>query len=99
MPKRFRNIRSKALNTRAAIAVAALSANARAQVATLDKGHSILVNNGLQIWGLDTGASSFDYGALSNANFNGVVWSWGVDNAPHPKLQTLTAGQKWAKWV
>src|SRR5205823_8804543 len=80
-------------------AVLAGAASARAQIATLDKGHSILVNNGLQIWGLDTGASSFNYGNLANANFNGVVWSWNVDNAPHPKLQTLSAGQKWGKWV
>src|SRR2546429_1323714 len=75
-------------------AVLAGAASARAQIATLDKGHSILVNNGLQIWGLDTGASSFNYGNLANANFNGVVWSWNVDNAPHPKLTSLTAGPK-----
>src|SRR4029079_5723524 len=32
------------------------------------------------------------------ANFNGVIWSWGVDDSPHPKLNTLTSGQKWGKW-
>src|SRR3954463_3881669 len=70
-----------------------------AQIATLDKGHQLLVDNGLQIWGLDQCAGcSFNYNGLANANFNGVVWSWNVDNAPHPKLTSLSSGQKWGKW-
>src|SRR5688572_5466689 len=80
---------------------AALSAAspALAQVATLGKGHNLLVNNGLQIWGLDTGASGFNYANLTNANFNGVLWSWGVDPAPHPKLDLVPVGSKWGKWT
>jgi autotransporter-associated beta strand protein len=70
-----------------------------AQIVALDKGHQLLVNNGLQIWGLDQGAGGFNYSNLSNANFNGVIWSWNVDNSPHPKLSSLSSGQKWGKWV
>src|SRR3954463_10228636 len=72
---------------------------ARAQLATLDKGHQLLVNNGLQLWGLDQGASGFNYNNLTNANLNGVIGSWGVDNSPPPKLSSLSAGQKWGKWA
>ena len=71
-----------------------------AQIASLDKGHQLLVNNGLQIWGLDQcSGCTFNYNGLANANFNGVIWSWGVDDAPHPKLNSLASGQKWGKWV
>jgi autotransporter-associated beta strand protein len=84
-----------------ALAVAAATAAslgvgkfAHAQVATIGKGHQILVNNGLQIWGCDTGASSFTYSSLTNANMNGVMWSFGTANAG-----ALSAGQKWGKWV
>src|SRR3979409_651459 len=70
-----------------------------AQIAALDKGHQLLVNNGLQIWGLDQGASAFNYNNLSNANFNGRIWRWNVDNAPHAKPTSLSSGQKWGKWV
>jgi autotransporter-associated beta strand protein len=84
------------------LAVGALVASgpfACAQIATLDKGHQLLVNNGLQIWGLDQCAGcTFNYNGLANANFNGVMWSWGVDDAPHPKLNSLANGQKWGKW-
>lgn len=72
----------------------ALAPNACAQLATLDKGHQLLVNSGLQIWGCDTGASSFTYTNLTNANMNGVMWSHQQSN---PAL--LTPGQKWGKWV
>lgn len=83
----------------AGILVAANAPMACAQIATLDKGHQILVNNGLQIWGLDQGASGFNYNNLANANFNGVMWSFGLDPSPHPKLSSLSTGQKWGKWM
>lgn len=67
---------------------------AQAQIATLDKGHQLLVNSGLQIWGCDTGASSFNYSNLTGANMNAVMWSHGQS-----KPQVLAAGQKWGKWV
>ena len=71
------------------------AAPAQAQVATLGKGYQYFLNNGLQIWGLDQGASTFDYNGLTGANFNGVMWSYGQDY----KAANLTAGQKWGKWV
>src|SRR5205809_3683065 len=83
----------------AASIVVAITSIACAQIAAIGKGHQLLVNNGLQIWGLDQGASGFNYNNLSNANFNGVIWSWNVDNSPHPKLMSLSSGQKWGKWV
>jgi autotransporter-associated beta strand protein len=82
-----------------AVAGAALAAawpmGALAQVATLGKGQAYFVNNGLQIWGLDQGASTFNYNNLAGANFNGVMWSYGQAG----KVSQLTAGQRWGKWV
>src|SRR5438046_8948513 len=40
------------------------------QLASLDKGHQVLVNSGLQVWGLDTGGSPFGYSALTGMNMN-----------------------------
>lgn len=74
--------------------VAVMAPLAGAQITTLDKGHQLLVNSGLQIWGCDTGASSFTYGNLTNANFNAVMWSHG-----QAKANLLSTGQKWGKWV
>jgi autotransporter-associated beta strand protein len=79
----------------AAAAALAMPADLHAQVATLGKGHSYFVNNGLQIWGLDQGAAVFNYNNLAGANFNGVMWSW---EQAH-KVSLLTPGQKWGKWT
>src|SRR6476659_5331904 len=89
--RHIKRVRSLAL----AGAVLAGAATAQAQIATLDKGHSFFVNNGLQIWGLDQGSPAFNYNGLANANFTGVVWSYGQAG----KVSQLTAGQKWGKWV
>src|SRR2546421_66851 len=64
---------------RTAIAGAVLAgvSAARGQIATLDKGHQFFLNNGVQVWGLDQGATVFNYNNLLGANFNGVVWSYG----------------------
>src|SRR4051812_23550432 len=79
----------------AAIAWAAFSPSADAQIATLDKGHQLIVNQGLQIWGLQSDTQyPLDYNELSAANMNGVMFSYGASNAG-----TLSAGQKWGKWV
>lgn len=72
----------------------AFPANVRGQLASLDKGHQLLVNSGLQIWGCDTGASPFNYSGLTGADMNGVMWSF---SESQPGL--LTTGQKWGKWV
>jgi hypothetical protein len=72
-----------------------VAGRAAAQVATIDKGHQFFLNNGLQVWGLDQGASNFNYNGLTGANFTGVMWSYGQDY----KAAQLTAGQKWGKWV
>ena len=68
----------------------------RAQIATLDKGHSLLVADGLQIWGLNTDAFqyNFNYNNLAAANMNAVMWSY---NQSNPGV--LSAGQKWGKWT
>src|SRR5690349_18149813 len=68
---------------------------ARAQIPVLDKGHNLLVNNGLQIWGLQTDASyPLDYNELTAANMNAVMFSHGASNTG-----ALSAGQKWGKWI
>lgn len=66
------------------------------QIATLDKGHQLLENSGLQIWGLNTDSFqySFNYNNLTAANMNAVMWSHGQSNPG-----VLSAGQKWGKWV
>ena len=68
---------------------------ALAQIPTLDKGHRILVNNGLQIFGLHTDqAYSLNYNELSAGNMTGVMWSYGAYNP-----NSLAAGQKWGIWA
>jgi hypothetical protein len=53
------------------------------------------VNNGLQIFGLQTDdAYPLDYNELSAGNMTGVMWSFGQSNPG-----VLSAGQNWAKWV
>ncbi len=75
--------------------VVAVGLPARAQIAVLDKGHQLLVNQGLQIWGLQTDSSySLNYNELTAANMNAVVWSYGQSNPG-----VLAAGQKWGLWV
>src|SRR6185503_5249885 len=92
MTSKTQRIRSAAL----AGAVLAVSSSAvRAQIVSLDKGHQLLLNTGLQIWGCDTGASPFNYSGLTGANFNGVMWSYGQSG----KVSLLSNGQKWGKWI
>ena len=64
-----RRARSFAL---AGAVVAAMSSSARAQIASLDKGHQLLVTSGLQMWGLNTDSFNynFDYNNLTGANLN-----------------------------
>src|SRR3954463_5083116 len=89
-----RNVSALAIAAGAVVA-SSIATPAQAQVATLGKGYQYFLNNGLQIWGLDQGASNFNYNGLTGANFNGVMWSYGQDY----KAAQLTAGQKWGKWV
>ena len=64
------------------------------QIATLDKGHSLLVADGLQIWGADTDTSySFNYNTMAGANLNGVMW--GFPAAGLTNVGVLSTGQKW----
>src|SRR3954469_11723060 len=74
--------------------VATFSSIACAQIATLDKGHQLLVNSGLQIWGCDTGASPFAYSGVTGANMDAAMWSF-----EQAKAGSLSAGQRWGKWV
>src|SRR4051812_30529731 len=77
------------------IIVALLTPIAHAQIATLDKGHQIIVNNGLQILGLDTDQADYpiDYNELSAAHMTGAMWAYGQT------VPTLSAGQTWGKWI
>src|SRR5262245_32144840 len=81
----------------AAISVCGTIAPAsQAQLASLDKGHQLLVNSGLQIWGLNTDSFqyNFNYNNFLAANMNAVMWS---HNQSNPGV--LSTGQKWGKWV
>ncbi len=74
---------------------ASLTPVAHAQIATLDKGHQIFVNNGLQIWGLDTdNRYSLDYNELTAGNMTAVMWATG-----QAQPGNLSSGQKWGNWV
>jgi autotransporter-associated beta strand protein len=81
----------------AALAVCALIAfgsPVRAQIATLDKGHQLIVNNGLQIWGFNSDTQyPVDYNELSAGNMTAVMYGFSTDTG------SLSAGQKWGKWV
>src|SRR3954451_16230510 len=76
--------------------LAGLAPQGHAQIASLDKGHQLLVNQGLQIWGLNTDSFqySFNYNNFTAANMNAVMWSYGQSNTP-----ALSAGQKWGRWA
>ncbi len=64
------------------------------QLATLDKGHQLIVNNGLQIWGFNSDTQyPVDYNELSAANMTAVMYGYTTDTG------SLSAGQKWGKWV
>ena len=67
----------------AVVIATAFSPIASAQIASLDKGHQLLVNNGLQIWGLNTDSFqyNFNYNNLTGANMNAVMWSYNQSNA------------------
>src|SRR4051794_26990354 len=78
-------------------AALAATTSAHAQLATLDKGHQLLLNDGLQIWGTNTDSYNYqlNYPNYNDANFSGVMWSHGQSRTDG----TLPAGEKWSKWV
>ncbi len=81
------------------VAIAASNATSQfagAQLATLGKGHQLLVNSGLQIWGLNTDSAQypFNYNNLAALTMDAVIWSHGQSDPG-----VLTTGQKWGKWV
>ncbi|HEY2759778.1 MAG TPA: hypothetical protein VGI75_03525, partial [Pirellulales bacterium] len=77
------------------VLMVALGAAAKAQIATLDKGHQIIVNNGIQILGLDTDQADYpiDYNEVNAAHMTGAMWAYGQT------VPTLSAGQTWGKWI
>jgi autotransporter-associated beta strand protein len=79
----------------AALLGAAVAPSAWAQIASLDKGHQLLLNSGLQIWGLNTDMQySFNYNNLAGANMNAVMWGYDQSSPG-----VLSSGQHWAKWI
>ncbi len=73
------------------------SSPAHAQITTLDKGHSFLLTNGLQLWGVDSDYHyPFDYNTMAQANLNGVIWGFG-EPTHTTDMSTLAPGDKWAK--
>lgn len=94
--KHCRQGRNRVRSIALAGAVMAGMTSAQAQIATLDKGHQLLLNGGLQIWGLNTDSFqyTFNYNNLTAANMNAVMYSHGQSNTG-----ALSPGQKWGKWV
>src|SRR5437016_5815258 len=79
-----------------AVAIAAAFAPiASGQIASLDKGHQLLINDGLQIWGLNTdNRYQFNYANLADANMDAVIWSTNQSSTG-----LLSAGENWGKWI
>src|SRR5437870_4558477 len=80
-----------------AMATAVMGVSSRtvfAQIASLDKGHSVLANNGLQIWGAYTDSNYFfDYPTMTAANINAVMY--GFPTIGGTTVGSLSTGQKW----
>lgn len=95
-PGRSRGSCAKLLHAVFAVALTiAFAPIASAQIGSLDKGHQILVNEGLQIWGLNTDdAYQFNYSNLAAAGMDAVIWSTNEATAG-----LLAAGQNWGKWI
>ncbi len=73
------------------------SSSAHAQITTLDHGHSFFLNNGLQLWGVDSDYRyPFDYNIMSQANLTGVIWGFG-ETTHTTDMSALAPGDKWAK--
>jgi autotransporter-associated beta strand protein len=82
------------------LVAAAGGSAAHAQIATLDKGHNILVNNGLQIWGTNTNAlpgNGFSYSTMEGANMNGVMWGFPAQGTSD--VNAVPVGKKWGRWT
>lgn len=74
---------------------ALFSSGAIAQISTLDKGHQVIVNNGIQILGLVTDQADYpvDYNEVNAAHMTGAMFAYGNT------VPTLSAGQTWGKWI
>jgi hypothetical protein len=71
---------------------------AKAQLTTPDKGHSLFLNSGLQIWGSDVDTRySFNYDIMAQANMNAVMW--GFPAIGGSDMSVLSPGQKWARTI
>src|SRR3989442_1480491 len=78
-----------------ASAVLAASSSALAQIGSLDKGHSYLVNNGFYVSGWDTDATyQFNYTNITGLGLGSVFWGPGQSNAG---TAMMTSGQLWGK--
>lgn len=63
---------------------------------SLDKGHQILLNRGVQSFALANTGDIFHLSKVQGANFTGVMWIWGAyDNS----LLGPAPGINWSRWV
>jgi len=94
--RRTRRVGRRGVHTIAlAAAVGVGATQVRAQLASLDRGHQILVNDGIQIWGADSNtADNFSYTGATGANLNAVMWGF-----PAHGGDILSTGFKWGKWT
>src|SRR4051812_32717982 len=92
--------RSSGLCTRLALLAVVLALGqpipAHAQIASLDKGHQILRNRGLQIGGLvDQTYRPFHLGTLQGGNFTLPLWGYSADVAQ----LGAAPGAPWGRWI
>src|SRR4051794_31516114 len=73
------------------IFLSALAAHAQ----TLDKGHRVLLERGLQIHALVFEDAPFDVKLLKEANFTGVNWGW---KSKPKSLGPPPGGVTWSRW-
>lgn len=79
-------------------AVLGTVASVRGQIATLDKGHRIFLENGLQIWGAVTDSRyGFSESNLQGANLTSSMWGFPAYGGTD--LSTLGPDDFWGKWT
>lgn len=63
---------------------------------TIDKGHQILIDHGVQSFALAQKDNPFNISTVQAANFTGVMWIWGQYNN---SLLGTAPGYPWGRWI
>ena len=75
--------------------VCAVISSPWAAVGALSKGHTILIDRGLQVQGMVTKDDVFHRDAYEGANYTAINWLW----QSNPEAHGTAPGFPWARWV